>query len=194
VPYGIREDWLGVTPRTVPGRILFVGSVGLRKGVHVLGAAVRELRRRGVRHELRIVGPIEVAAAREAWLRKLAGPEFESVSYVGQVPRAQVRAEFEQADVFVLPTLSDGFALVHLEAMACGVPVVTTPSCGSTVRDGRDGHLVPVRDPSALADAVERIVTDRALRDRLAGCARARAAEFTWRRYSERLLRAIEAP
>jgi len=193
VPYGLEEEWLRVTPRPVPGRILFVGSVGLRKGVHVLGAMARELRRRGVRHEVRIVGPIEVAAAREAWLRRLASPEFEGVTYVGQVPRAQVRAEFEQADVFVLPTLSDSYALVHLEAMACGVPVVTTPSCGSTVRDDREGYLVPVRDASALADRVGRIVTDRALRDRLAASARARAAEFTWRRYGERLLGALGA-
>jgi len=193
VPYGLKEEWLGVTPRPVPGRILFVGSVGLRKGVHVLGAMARELRRRGVPHEIRIVGPIEVAASREAWLRKLASPEFEGVTYVGQVPRTQVRAEFEQADVFVLPTLSDSFALVHLEAMACGVPVVTTPSCGSTVRDGVDGFVVPTGDPAALADGVEALLSDRVLRASLSAHARKRAATFTWGAFSKRLLTALSA-
>ncbi|MFT3913262.1 MAG: glycosyltransferase family 4 protein [Anaeromyxobacteraceae bacterium] len=191
VPYGIGAGWLELAPRPVPGRVLFVGSVGLRKGVHVLAAASRELRRRGVQHELRVVGPIELAAARAAWSKRLASPEFESVTYLGQVPRAEVRAEFAQADIFVLPTLSDSFALVHLEAMACGVPVVTTPSCGSTVRDGLDGFIVGTRDAIGLADRIEALISDRALRERCSRNARARASEFTWDSYAQRLLGAV---
>jgi glycosyltransferase involved in cell wall biosynthesis len=105
-----------------------------------------------------------------------------------------VAEEFRHADVFALPTLSDSFALVHLEALASGVPVITTPNCGSVVRNGVDGFIVPIRDAEALADRIEEIVTDRRLRNRMSQSAREKARQFTWARYGERLLQAITAP
>jgi glycosyltransferase involved in cell wall biosynthesis len=184
VPYGIPESWLGARPNPVPGRVLFVGTVGLRKGVHYLAAASRLLRDRGVRHEVRVVGPFDP--------RVVQRPEFAGPTYVGQIPRSVVRREFEQADVFVLPTLSESFALVHLEALACGVPVITTPNCGSTVQDGIEGFIVPIRDPETLANRIERVLADRGLRERLSLAAVERAREFTWECYSKRLLAAIQ--
>ena len=91
------------------------------------------------------------------------------------MPRSRILDEFRRADVFVLPTLCDSFALVHLEAMACGVPVITTPNCGSVVRAGVDGFIVPIRDAAAIADKVELLLTDRALRARMGRSARERA-------------------
>jgi glycosyltransferase involved in cell wall biosynthesis len=104
-----------------------------------------------------------------------------------------MRRHYRTADVFVLPTLCEGMALVHLEAMAAGVPVITTPNCGSVVRDGIDGFIVPVRDPDALADRIEQIVSDRALRQRMSEAARERAREYSLSRYAERLLGALSA-
>ena len=130
-----------------------------------------------------MVGPYRPEAVRH--------PAFQGPTYVGQVPRSRVMDEFRRADVFVLPTLCDSFALVHLEAMACGVPVITTPNCGSVVRDGVDGFIVPIRDAAAIADKVELLLTDRALRARMGRSARERAEEFTWARYGERLLGAL---
>jgi glycosyltransferase involved in cell wall biosynthesis len=180
VPYGLDERWFDHVNEPVPGRALFVGSVGLRKGNHYLAAASRILERRRVSCEVRVVGPYRSDAVSH---QALKGP-----TYVGQVPRSRVMAEFRRADVFVLPTLCDSFALVHLEAMACGVPVITTPNCGSIVRDGVDGFIVPIRDPEAIADKIELLLADRALRERMGRSARARAGEFTWERYGERLL------
>jgi glycosyltransferase involved in cell wall biosynthesis len=62
-----------------------------------------------------------------------------------------------------LPTISDGFAITQLEAMAHGLPVITTPNCGQVVTDGVDGFIVPVRDSQALADAIARLDGDRPL-------------------------------
>ena len=146
--------------------MLFVGSVGLLKGSHYLAAASRILERRRVPCEVRVVGPCDPAVSSPSGVR---GP-----TYVGQVPRSRVADEFRQADVFVLPTLCDSFALVHPEAMACGVPVITTPNCGSVVRDGVDGFIVPIRDADAIADKVELLLADRALRQRMGERARAR--------------------
>jgi glycosyltransferase involved in cell wall biosynthesis len=183
VPYGLHDGWLDGANEPVPGRVLFVGSVGLRKGSHHLAAAARLLRRRRVACEVRVVGPARAEVIRHS--------AFDGPHYVGQVPRSRVRDEFRRADVLVLPTLCDSFALVHLEALACGVPVITTPNCGSVVRDGVDGFIVPIRDPEAIADKVELLVADRALRDRMGQSARERAKEFTWERYGERLLGAL---
>ncbi len=185
VPYGIPEDWFDLPPQPQPGRVLFVGQVGLRKGSHVLAAACRRLQERGVAFECRVVGPAQV---------DLSHPLFEGPTYLGQVPRSQVRQEFRRADLFVLPTLADSFALVHLEAMACGVPVITTPHCGSVVRQGREGFLVPIRDAGALADRIERVLLDRPLRQRLGAAARERAREYSWTRYGQRLLAALALP
>jgi glycosyltransferase involved in cell wall biosynthesis len=183
VPYGVHEDWLQVEPAPEPGRLLFVGSVVLRKGVQYLAAASRLLRERGIVHRARVVGPVQRA------LR--AHPAFAGLELAGQVPRARVREEFLRADLFVFPTLAEGCALVHLEALACGLPVVTTPACGSVVRDGVEGFIVPPRDPAALADRVARVLADRRLREDMSRAARARAREYTWARYADRLFAAL---
>jgi glycosyltransferase involved in cell wall biosynthesis len=182
VPYGIPEHWFELQLKPHSGRVLFVGQVGLRKGNHVLAEACRILKARGVVFECRVAGPPQVDVTQ---------PLFEGPTYLGQVPRSQVQKEFRYADFFVLPTLADSFGLVHLEAMACGVPVITTPNCGSVVRDGVDGFIVPIRDASALADRMQQLVQDRQLRDQMGAAARQRAREFTWARYGERLLSAL---
>jgi glycosyltransferase involved in cell wall biosynthesis len=183
VPYGIDESWLQTSPDPMPGRVLFVGSVGLLKGNHYLAAAARSLANRNPNIEIRVVGPVSTDLAR---MSLFAGPR-----YVGQIPRASVQKEFLAADVFVLPTLCEGFGLVHLEALASGVPVITTPNCGSVVRDTVDGFIVPTRDPVRLAEVIEHIVSDRNLRARMSKNARLRASQFTWTRYGERLIDAV---
>jgi glycosyltransferase involved in cell wall biosynthesis len=103
-----------------------------------------------------------------------------------------VQEEFRCADIFVLPTLAEGMALVHLEAMACGVPVITTPHCGSAVRDGVDGFIVPIRDANALADRIEQLTMDRSLRHDLSSAARDRAKNYTWSLYGKRLMEQLQ--
>src|SRR5262249_793634 len=108
------------------------------------------------------------------------------------VPRQQISVEYALADVFVLPTLADSFSLAHLEALAHGIPVITTENCGSVVRDGVDGFIAPVRDPKALADKLESVVTNRALRTELSYNGKKRGADYTIEKYGSRLLRAID--
>jgi glycosyltransferase involved in cell wall biosynthesis len=83
-------------------------------------------------------------------------------------------ALYQRAAVFALSSDEEGFGMVVLEAMSCGIPVVSTASGGpdSIIRDGVDGCLVPVGDAAALADRLERVVTDRALNDRMGLAAR----------------------
>jgi glycosyltransferase involved in cell wall biosynthesis len=180
VPYGLDPARFSAPPRPVPGRVLFVGKATLLKGAHYVAAAARAMAARRPDISVRMVGRAgEAALAHDAFL----GP-----SYIGQVPRARMSEEYAQADLFVLPSLSEGMALSHLEAMAAGLPVIATPNCGSVVRDGIDGFIVPVRDWEALAMRIEEIVSDRALRDWMSRNARQRAQEFSLARYGERLV------
>ncbi len=183
LPYGIHATWLDYRPRPVAGRVLAVGSVCLRKGHHYLAEASRLLKARGVACDLRVVGPHPSGIDR---MKIFDGP-----NYLGQIPRAEVHREFLSADVFVLPTLSEAFPAVVLEALACGLPVVTTDRCSSVVRDGIEGFVVPLRDPVALAESIERILADRHLRQSISVRARAQARNYTWERYEERLTSAV---
>ncbi len=182
VPYGIPEHWFDLESSPIPGRILFVGQVGLRKGIQYLAECCRFLRERRVCFECRVAGPTHL---------DLSQSLFEGPTYLGQVPRSHIRKEFQQADVLVLPTLAEGMALVHLEAMACGVPVITTPNCGSVVRDNIDGFVVPIRDGEVLANRIQELLENRALRNRMGASARKRARDYTWSRYGDRLIRAL---
>jgi glycosyltransferase involved in cell wall biosynthesis len=182
VPYGLDAPQLNIgEPDPITGRVLFVGSVGLRKGSHYFAAACRELEGHGF--DFRAVGPFDSSVICHAI--------FSGPTYLGQVPRAEVKEEFRRADVFVLPTLSEGSPIAHLEALAWGVPVITTPNCGSVVRDGIEGFIVPIRDNEFLADRIEKIVSNRVLRRRMSVAARKRASEFTIECYEKRLLLGI---
>lgn len=179
VPYGIETNFFHEPARPVHGRVLYVGNIGYLKGIPHLAAAARALHAEGFRGEVRAVGPRDG--------RLMERPEFVGLNYLGQVPRSEIKKEFLQADVFVFPTLSDGFGIVLLEALAAGLPVICTPNCAGIVRDGVDGFVVPVRNATALAARMRELVEDRALHDRMAHSARARSRDFTLDAYAARL-------
>jgi glycosyltransferase involved in cell wall biosynthesis len=94
--------------------------------------------------------------------------------------------------VFVMPSLAEGSAEAIYEALAAGLPVITTDAAGSVVRPGIDGWVVAERDSVALAEAIERVVGDRRLRATMSLAARERAKEYTVERYGERLVAALQ--
>ena len=182
VPYGLTQDWFKYKSNPKKGKILFVGIVGLRKGVHYLAEAARILEKWGYNYEIKAVGLKTV----DTNIDLFKGPK-----YLGHIPRNKIINEYLSADVFVLPTLVDGFGLVHLEAMACGVPVITTKECGSVVEHNKEGFIIPSRDPIAIANAIIKIVENRDLRDQMSKAAKAKAIKHTWKQYSEKLMNAI---
>lgn len=166
----------------VPLRVLVVGAVGLRKGSPYILEAARLL---GGAARIRMVGPCDVLAPARAELQS-------AVEIVGPVPRSDMAAVFAAADVFLLPSICEGSATAVYEALAAGLPVVTTENTGTVVRDGVDGFVVPIRDGTAIAERLSRLA-DPALREEMAANAAARAAEYTVTRYGERLLSALDA-
>jgi glycosyltransferase involved in cell wall biosynthesis len=184
VPYGVHPRWFEVEPKPVHGRVLFAGTAELRKGIHYFAMAAEKLVARGLHYEFRVAGHVQRSVANQKQCRHLL--------FLGRVPRAEMAREFAAADVFVLPSLSEASAEATYEALACGVPIVTTWETGSLVRDGVEGRLLPSRDGDALANAITEIVEDRRLRDGMSHAAETRAREFTWERYGERLIAALK--
>ena len=183
VPYGVNPEMLSVPDEPVRGRILFAGTADLRKGIHYLAMAAEKLVEHGLHYEFRVAGDVEQSVANQRQCRYL--------TFLGRVPRAGMTREFASADLFVLPSLAEGSAEATYEALACGVPVVTTREAGSIVRDGVEGRIVPSRNAEALANAIAEIVEDREKRERLSRAARERARDYTWARYGERLVEAL---
>lgn len=180
VPYALSEAWFAIEPRPVRGRVLFAGTADRRKGIHYFAMAADVLKARSKPYTFHVAGNAPEA------VREHKGAK--ALTFLGRVPRATVGEQFAAADLFVLPTLAEGSATVIYEAMAAGLPVITTRAAGSVITDGVDGIIVPERDPDALAAAIERVLEDRPLRERLATAARARAAGFGWQRYAADLV------
>jgi glycosyltransferase involved in cell wall biosynthesis len=137
-----------------PLRVLWLGQVILRKGIQYLIQAARKLKPRHVRFD--IVGPVGIS-------KQAVASAPANVFFHGRVTRNEAANWYRNSDVFVLPTLSDGFAITQLEAMAHGVPVIASNCCGDVVTDGKDGFIVPSRNSDALVETFERYLADRQL-------------------------------
>lgn len=185
VPYGMNPKLLELQPQPQRGRVLFVGTAELRKGIHYLAMAAEKLAAKKIQCEFRVAGNVTPQIARRF--------ECKHLNFLGRVPRERIAEELRQADIFVLPSLAEGSAEATYEALASGLPVITTHAAGSVVRDGIEGRIVPERDAAALAAAIEQLLEDRALRNRMAESARKRAGDFTWEKYGERLVSALSS-
>ncbi len=128
-----------------PMRVLFLGQVNLRKGVARLLQAAKTLRDEPV--EFWIVGPVQIANAETA-----AGNA--RVKWFGSVSRKEAAEKYKAADVFILPTLSDGFAITQLEAQAHGLPVISSKCCGGVVENGRNGIILEEPSAACIAAAI----------------------------------------
>jgi glycosyltransferase involved in cell wall biosynthesis len=111
--------------------------------------------------------------------------------WLGPIPRSEAANLFAEAGVFVLPTLSDGFAITQLEALAHGVPVITTLNCGRVVEEGKTGLIVPPRDSEALAGAILQFVKNRGLLQEMRPRCRQAAEAFSVDSYGASLIEII---
>ncbi len=178
-----------------PPYCLFVGNLEPRKNLPNLIAAFADVRRR-LAGQAR---PQLVLAGTRAWLHSGIFRAVErhglgeDVVFTDYVPLADLPALYAGATCFVFPSLYEGFGLPVLEAMAAGAPVVAARA-GSIPEVAADAALlVNAHDPRELATAMETVLTDAALRERLIARGRARAATFDWDIVARRTLAVYEA-
>jgi len=172
VPNSVKVDAFSSSLPVQPGRILFLGRAGERKGLFDLLEAVALVRPAFPDVRLAIGGDGDLdEVTRRAQALGIAG-QVELLGWVGPQARAD---QLARAAVFCLPSHAEGLPMAMLEAMAAGKPVLVTPVGGipEAVRDGDNGLLVPVRDPAALAQALASLLGDAALARRIGLRARA---------------------
>jgi glycosyltransferase involved in cell wall biosynthesis len=187
-PYGIDIRRFETTAKKWEGRrelrVLFVGGITLRKGVQYLYKAMEKMRTAAV--VWRLVGPVLI---QEPYRRLLQS----YCELTGPVPRVEIRQHYDWADVFVFPSVCEGSAAVTYEALAAGLPVITTPNAGSVVKDGIDGFIVSIRDVEGLTEKIDLLAGNPELLAWLSQNALKKAREYSWEKYGERLVNRIKS-
>ena len=148
-----------------PLRVLFLGLINLRKGVARLLEAARILRDEPV--EFWMVGPVETAHA------KTIG-NAGRMKWFGPVTRDRAAEFYRDADVFILPTLSDGFAITQLEAQAHGLPIIASKNCGKVVENGVNGSILDEPSAACIAHAIRDCIASPGRLEKLASASRVR--------------------
>ena len=166
-----------------PIRILWVGRITLQKGVQYLIEAAKML----------VDKPVEFLMAGESAITHTAmrvAPK--NIKWLGKITNSQKECLYSSSTVFVLPTLSDGFAITQLEALGHGLPVIVTPNCGRVVDDGKTGFIILPRDPKVLAETILRFVHNPGLAIEMAPACREAAKAYSVAAYGTKLVDIIE--
>jgi glycosyltransferase involved in cell wall biosynthesis len=180
----------GVDPsRYAPGtqptdvfRVIFVGALIRRKGVHHLLAAWKKLALKDA--ELLLVGSLHDEM--KPFLKELSTPSLRHVGF-----SSSVQKELQRSSAFVFPTECEGFAKVTLEAAACALPLITTAESGDALVDGVNGIQIPPNDPDALAAAIQALYSRRGDLAAMGMAGRQRVLRcLTWDHYRARILAA----
>lgn len=167
-----------------PLRVLFVGSMSQRKGLGDLFTAIRLLNHPDI--ELIIMGSL--LAPMNFYRSEL--PNF---TYELGRPHEQVLELMQSCDIFCLPSIVEGRALVMQEAMSQGLPLIITPNTGGAdlIKEGHTGFLVPIRSPEVIAEKLNWFIENRFKIPEMARMAQEHAANYTWERYGAQIVKAI---
>jgi phosphatidylinositol alpha-1,6-mannosyltransferase len=155
--------------------LMGAGALKPRKGYHTVVDALPRIREHYPNVHYYLVGDDQDTKYVEGLRKSIAKLGLEQhATITGRIDEAHLDALYQRADVFVLPAENsgaafEGFGLTYLEANAYGKPVVGTFDCGAedAIQDGVNGLLVPQRDSTAVADAVLKLLDDRALADEM---------------------------
>jgi starch synthase len=188
IPYGT-DVGASLRPVERPRRrmfnILFVGQISWYKGLHYLLDAYEKLRADNV--SLTVIGMVH-----PEWLpyfqerfRRMRNP----LRYLGIVAHGELARYYAEADVFVFPSLGGGIGLAVYEAMATGLPVITSDG-DVVIRDGVDGLVVPARETERWAEALVQLKDNEVLRLSLGASAAERVHSFRWDTYRARVVKA----
>jgi glycosyltransferase involved in cell wall biosynthesis len=183
LPYGVGKEFVATGEKRARDgkegkiRFLFLGQLTQRKGVQFLLEAWKGLPLG--KAELFLMG----GGQRWGW-KKQAGA---GVTFVGQASRSRVLEEMGRSDVLILPSLFEGFGLVILEAMAAGLPVITTQNTGGpdVIGEGKEGFVVPAGNARALREKMDWFIKNPEKAIGTGRAAHRKAKEFTWERYGK---------
>jgi glycosyltransferase involved in cell wall biosynthesis len=160
-------------------RILFVGIIGVRKGVHYLLEAVKQLNLKNI--EVLLISPIEEEF--KPILSRYKG----LFNHIHSLPNEGLVQVYQNSSVFVFPSLAEGSAYVTYEAMASGLPIIASENAGAVARDGKDGFIVPIKNIEALKEKILLLYENEELRRKMGKCAAEYVKQFTWENYHKNI-------
>jgi glycosyltransferase involved in cell wall biosynthesis len=187
VYWGVRQDFFKLKQtyqRSKEVRLLFTGHFDLRKGVRVLLEALEILQQQQFDYRLDVFG--FMASGKHALSQH---PALTNIHFHEFVPQDELKQFIIEADIFVFPTFAEGSARSAMEAMAAGLPVITTENCGVPIKHGVNGWYVPVGDSHCLANAICQLGEDEALRRNIGSNAYTTIAQsYTWKNYAHSVI------
>lgn len=165
--------------------VLFVGTITPRKGItELMTAAARVAETGHERARFVLVGKDDIEPAYTERVRRMVAETGleERVTFTGFVPDGDLRALYELADVFVLPSFEEGSSIAVTEALASGLPIIASRISGieAQVEHGRHGLLCDPGDTVALADNIERLLADPTEREAMCAAVEKRRHELSW--------------
>lgn len=191
VPYGVDTkrfpSKLSFHRKTNMLNVIFVGSWNQRKGVSYLLSAVKKMKEDGFNVNLTIVG----RGIKDMKLVKDAG---ENITWKSNISSKDLITEYHAADVFVFPSLCEGFGHVILEAMSCGLPVIATlnTAAADIITSELDGFIVPIRDVEAIVDKLKLLYNNPDVNIAMGKQASLTAQKYTWEMFRAGIIRAID--
>ena len=189
IPYGVDlRHFRPTVPRDPDFRVLFVGQLGVRKGIGYLLKAFRRARLPGAKL-------VFVGSPSSETMTLLGGGPQGDVEFTGALGRDEVARQMSRASVMVLPSIEEGLAMVQAQALACGCPVIATSNSGAedVLDHGTEGFIVPIRDPDAIAQALTLLYRDRDLLHAMSLAGRRRMERIGgWDRYGAQILALFE--
>ncbi|RYY70633.1 MAG: glycosyltransferase [Chitinophagaceae bacterium] len=183
IPYGANTDHFKPHVKEKKKfKVLFVGTIGVRKGLIYLFKALELLR---VRYDFECL----LIGGLEEQFKPIYDKYSHLFTHLAHVPHKELVNYYNEASVFVFPSLDEGMALVQLEALACGVPVICTTNSGgdAVIEEGKEGFIVQIRDYLMIAEKIELLLNNRELLKQMSENARQKATTFSWDVYGERL-------
>lgn len=193
IPYGVNVQLFNPkcnnhkTSVNKPLNLIYVGNVCYRKGIHHLLAVVSEFN--GDEVDLNIVG--SYSEKEDYYIRY---KDKTNIHFLGFVTHDTLFEYYQNADIFVLPSLSEGFAQVCLEAMSCGLPVICTKNsgCNVVIKDYQNGFVIDCSNRDELNDKIEWFMHNRPLIPNMGEKARKTALNYTWENYFRKVVDAIK--
>jgi glycosyltransferase involved in cell wall biosynthesis len=182
VPYGVELAQFKYKERKLvaedPVRFLFAGTICARKGIGYLIEAFKDLN--NTKAQLLLVGGF---SGDNALYESFRG----YFTHLGHFPTTHMQEAYDKSDVFVLPSMWEGFALVIPEAMACGLPVICSDHTGSCdiIENGREGFVIPAGNLEALKEKIQFFIDYPEQISIMGQNARKKAEQYTWERYEQ---------
>jgi glycosyltransferase involved in cell wall biosynthesis len=170
--------------------ILTTGAsrITTRKGIDYLIQAIKQLSLQYPQLLLRAMGEGDAKESLKKLARDLKIEK--NVEFIGRIPREKTAPFYQEASLFILPSLNEGMSNAMLEALSSGLPLLATDTGGTKeiLEDGENGFIIKMKNASDIAEKIKKLMDDSELREKMAEISRKKALEMSWEKIAKEYL------